>query len=164
MTNFILKAAKPLAGLAVSALIATSAFAGESAPANLRSWAKDAGQSVDAVMAYPRLALLRGEEGNTHFRVTVNADGDVVNVEQTERAFSNMINGAAKKVIQKADFPALPAGKAKMTFGVKLVYAIANSPEEAAALKREGRVTGQELAANGAPMMASIEILEDADE
>ncbi|MCJ9430307.1 TonB family protein [Kordiimonas marina] len=163
MAYSILKTAKPLAAFAVAALMATSAHA--QGTSGLTGWAKDAGKSIDRVMSYPAMAVQHNNEGTARFRVTVDRTGKLLAVSQTVRMDSPTLNGAAKRVINRAKFPALPAsyGKDKMTFAVRLQYAIVASQEEALALKRQGHVTGEALASNAEPMVASIEILSDQD-
>ena len=131
----------------------------------LTGWAKDAGKSVNKVMVYPSMAATYGYQGKAGFKVTVDRAGHVVSFDQTVKADSPLINGAARRVVNRADFPALPAsyGKDTMTFALNLQYTIADGPEQARALKREGRVTGEAVAANSAPMVASIQILDNQD-
>jgi len=163
MAYSLLKTAKPLAAFAFAALMATSVHA-EGMP-GLTGWAKDAGKSIDRVMNYPAMAVKYNDQGTARFQVTVDRAGKVLAFNQTVRAASPTINGAAKRAVSRAKFPALPAsyGKDKMTFAVRLQYAIVSNQAEARALERQGHVTGEALASNKAPMMASIEILSDQD-
>lgn len=157
-----------------NSMIATAALASATmtvsahadADNGLRSWAKSAGTSVNDVMRYPALAIRNGEEGFTNFHVTVDRQGNVVASDLKMSANSGLINAAAKRVVKNADFPALPASYdgEKMTFSLQLTYAIANSFSEEQALKRQGRVTGREIASKGAPMVASIRILDTQGE
>lgn len=163
MAYSILKTAKPLAGLFAAALLATSAHAG--GMPGLTGWAKDAGKSVDRVMSYPSIAANHGYEGKARFRVTVDRAGNLVSFDQMVKAENSIINGAARRVVNRAKFPALPAsyGKNTMTFALNLQYALVADEQAARALKREGHVTGEAVASSGAPMLASIEILSDQD-
>ncbi|WP_417450201.1 energy transducer TonB [Kordiimonas sp.] len=150
------------------AMVATLGVASFIAPASagqddgLRAWAKSAGVSVDDVMVYPAIALRRGEEGFTSIRVTVNRDGDVVATENVMRADRASINAAAKRLLKKVDFPALPADyrAEKLSFALSLNYAIANSASDEVKLKRQGLVSSREIASARGPMSASIRILE----
>ncbi|WP_262691428.1 energy transducer TonB [Kordiimonas aestuarii] len=152
------------------AMAATLGAATFMAPANagqedgLDAWAKSAGVSVDDVMVYPAMALRRGEQGFTSIRVTVNRNGDIVAQENVLRADSSSINSAAKRLLKKVDFPALPADyrAEELSFALTLNYAIANSGAEEASLKREGMVSSREIARARGPVSASIRIL-DAD-
>ena len=151
-----------------AAVAATFGAFALAAPANagqddgLNAWAKSAGVAVDKVMVYPTLALKRGEEGMTRVRVTVDRDGNVVASEKMMKADSWHINAAAKRVLQRADFPALPAAYRgqELSFALQLNYAIAGSAQEAAALERQASVTSREIASNRGPVTASIQILD----
>lgn len=140
----------------------TAAFAGGSGKSALNEWAEDAGVSVDQVMTYPSHAIARGESGNAVFHVTVNRAGDVVDAKQVHRVRGITLNSAARRVIDKADFPALPADYDgdTLAFAVKLKYAIVASQSEAQKLKREGRVSSEQIAGKASPSFASIEILD----
>lgn len=135
----------------------------------LHSWQKKASQSIDTVMYYPAMALRRNKEGFASFRVTIDRSGDVVESEQLERPRNGLINGAAKNVLRKAEFPALPTDYdgETLTFALNLNYAIASSALQARSLKRnlerEGRVTGREIVSRSGPLTASIELLEGGD-
>jgi outer membrane biosynthesis protein TonB len=156
-----IKSATVAAALGSFAL-AMPANAGQDA--ELHAWAKSAGVAVDKVMVYPTMALRRGEEGMTRIRVTVDRDGNIVASEKMLKADSWHINAAANRVLNKADFPALPAAYRgeELSFALQLNYAIADSAQEAAALEREASVTGREIASGRGPVTASIQIL-DAD-
>lgn len=152
--------------VAAAALAATSfgfaAQAGEGS--SLKSWAKEAGVSVDDVMRYPAVAMRRGEQGTATFRVTIDRDGNVVESDTLSGPRSASIKSAARRVVKRADFPALPASYdgEELTFSLQLTYAIAGSAFEQRALEREGRVTGSEVASRRGPVTASIRILNTA--
>ena len=146
-------------------LTATTAQAGGESH-DLKSWAWDAGENVNDAMVYPSFAVRRGEEGSARFRVTVDRDGNVLKAVNTSRAKSNFINSAATRLVKRLDLPALPSGYQgeKLTFALQLNYAIANSLSEERNLKREGFVTGSEVASNGSPLFASIQILSESSD
>jgi TonB family protein len=146
------------------AFLSTSVFA--DADSNLHAWAKAAGQSVDDVMTYPQFAIRAGDEGTAKYRVTIDRDGNVVKAKRTRGTSSRFLNSASRRVVRKADFPAIPEGYEgdTMTFAVQLNYQIADSYFEYRNLKRQGTVTGREVAENRGPLSASIQILSaDAD-
>lgn len=143
---------------AVSAATMFSGAAQAGHDSGLNAWAESAGSSVDKVMTYPVFAARKGDQGYASFRVTVNRAGDVVASDLLQRTDSPLLNSAARRVVERADFPALPAdydGK-ELTFSLQLNYALAGSAMEQRNLMREGRVTGREIAGNRGPLTASI--------
>lgn len=153
--------------VAASALVGGLALgvpaqAGADASGDLYSWSTAAGKSVSSEMKYPAMAILKGSEGTPAYRVTIDRDGDVLSAELVKSSRSGVLNAAAKRAIKRADFPNLPADYRgdKLTFAVKLNYALAYSVKEQKALQRQGRVSSTRIASNGAPVNASVEILE----
>lgn len=161
-TNYIKTGLVAAAAMAAAAMTTGAQAGGDH---SLTSWSEAAGKSVDKVMTYPRLALRKNEQGVTSFRVTVDRQGNVIDSDNLERANSALINSASRNVLKQADFPALPSDfeGEELTFALQLNYAIAGSSFEERALKREGRVTGREVAAARGPVTASIRILDAAD-
>ncbi len=143
----------------LGACLSTSAFA--DADNNLKSWAKGAGESIDNVMKYPQFALRAGDEGSARYRITVDREGNVVKSKRTRGTSSRFLNSASRSVVRKADFPALPEGYEgkTMTFALQLNYQIADNYFEYRNLKRQGIVTGSDVAQNRGPLSASIQIL-----
>lgn len=154
--------------IAAAALAATSfGFAAQAGEASsLKAWAKQAGVSVDDVMHYPAIAMRKGEQGTTTLRVTVDREGQVTNADTLASPRSVSIRSAARNVVKRADFPALPAGYEgeELTFALQLTYAIAGSAYEQRMLERDARVTGREVASKRGPVMASIRVLGQADD
>ncbi len=151
--------------LSLSTVIALgSAFAGEG-PQNLKDWAKEAAVEIDNTMTYPSSALRKRAEGHIVYHVTVDRDGDVLDKELVGRPKDFEIRSLAKNVINRADFPAIPAsyGKDEMTFVLDLTYAIEGSSFHTKMERlREGRVTGGPVTASSGSdtLSAGITILE----
>lgn len=126
----------------------------------LHSWAQQADKSVDKVMVYPSFAVTRGKSGRSTFRVTVDRDGDVIESNLTDWSGDMSLRAAARRVVKRADFPALPASfdDESLTFSLRLNYIIAGSPMEARALLRETEVRGESVA-RGTPVAGRITIL-----
>lgn len=164
MTISILKKSTVAAATLSAALLSGAAQAGHDG--GLAGWVEGAGDSIDSVMNYPAIAARKGEQGYASFRVTVNRAGDVIASDLQQATDSARLNAAARRTLARADFPALPSNYngEKLTFALRLNYVIASSAKEQRQLMREGRVTGREIAANSAPMMASITVLDQAEE
>lgn len=108
------------------------------------------------------MAANSGKEGVASFRVTVDRNGDVLSADLMKKSRSSLLNSAAKRVVKRADFPSLPSDYKgeKLTFALKLKYALAYSAKEQKLLQREGRVSSRRIASNTGPVSASIEILD----
>ncbi|MEX0297629.1 MAG: TonB family protein [Kordiimonas sp.] len=150
----------------VASTIAGSLAFGSAAQAGtdgFSSWTTAAGKSVSSEMRYPAIAVLNGKEGTPTFKVKINRSGDVLSADLTKTSRSGVINAAAKRAIKRTDFPSVPADfeGEELTFSVQLHYALAYSAKEQRYLQRQGRVSSERIASNGAPMTASIEIAEN---
>lgn len=151
------------ASLASLALIGTLAFSGlaqADQDTGLRSWAKQADESVDQVMRYPSFAMKRGYSGRSVFHVTVDRQGNVLKSELVDSAGDVSLRSAANRVVKRADFPALPANydKDQLRFSLRLNYIVAGSPAEARALMRDAQVRSEEIS-SGTPVAGRISIL-----
>lgn len=151
------------ASLASLALIGTLAFAGSAQAdqdTSLRSWAKQADESVDDVMRYPSFAMKRGYSGRSVFHVTIDREGNVLDSELIDSSGDISLRSAASRVIKNADFPALPASydEDRLRFSLRLNYFIAGSPAEARALMRDAQVRSEEIS-SGTPVAGRIGIL-----
>jgi len=117
---------------------------------DLDAWAASASDAVDGAMFYPTGRMLGSGRGTASFRVTIDRDGDVIKAVQTKRLGVGPLNLAAKKVLRRADFPALPADYdgQKLTFVVDLTYGV--SPDSWLNKKalRQGRVSSRQIAAS----------------
>jgi len=155
-------AAVALGGIMLAS-IGASADAGYG---QMDEWTTKANRAVDGVMAYP-VARIRGSgNGVANFQVTVDRDGNVIDREQTRRPPSLVLNMAAKKVLRKADFPALPASyeRETLTFMVQLNYGAGGPGLRETDLLRPGRVTSRQLARGNSPAFASLQIISAEEE
>ena len=130
---------------ALVAAFAMSGIAKADDDSGLYAWAKAADQSVDEVMVYPAIALRRSQSGRSVFQVTVDRSGEVIDASLVENFGAPMLKSAARRVLGKAEFPALPANYRgeQLTFSLRLNYQIVGSEMEARALRRGARVTGE---------------------
>jgi TonB family protein len=159
-TNYLKKTAFAAAAFAA----AGTSFAAQAGDGqSLQTWAKEAGVSVDGAMKYPSIAARKGEQGVTTYRVTIDREGNLLASDRLESARSASINAASARAVRRVNFPALPEGydDEKLTFSLRLTYAIAGSAFEKRALERDGRVTSRELANSGDRLTASISFLQD---
>jgi TonB family protein len=147
--------------LAAATLVASFGFSSSASadaePSGLGLWAYAAGEAIDDVMVYPRFVRGSGN-GTAVFQVTIDENGDVIASRQIDRVHNTILNSAAKKVVRKADFPAIPvsAGRDTLTFELQLTYG-AGGPETE--MLRPGRVTSRQIAGNRSRSMASLRIL-----
>ena len=73
------------------------------------SYTRDLINSIREHQEYPRKALIKKQEGDVTAKVTIAADGSIVNVEITERSGSRILDKAASRIIKKAaPFQAIP--------------------------------------------------------
>jgi len=156
MTIRFMKKTAIVAAVSAATMFSGAALAGQDG--GLEAWAESAGNRVDKVMTYPTFAARKGDQGYASFRVTVNRAGDVVSSDLQQRTNSSILNAAAKSVVSRTDFPALPADYdgEELTFSLQLNYALGGSAMEQRNLMRKGRVTGREVAGKRGPLTASI--------
>lgn len=148
----------------MACLAAPAAMAGGDKDTPLMSWAKEASAAIDDVMVYPAHLARRGKEGQITFRVTIDDEGEVVSMARTAITGARALNSAAKRVIERADWPALTADMDRdtLTFAVQLNYETVSSMKEYNRFMRQPRVTTRQLASTSAPLTASIRILNTA--
>lgn len=151
---------KSVAALALIGGVALTGAAHADQDSGLNAWASQADKSVDEVMVYPTFAAKRALSGQTTFRVTVDRSGDVVDSTLTDTSGDIALRSAARRVVSRADFPALPSSfeSDKLTFSLRLNYLIAGSAAEAKALERGTEVRG-EAVSSGTPIAGRITIL-----
>lgn len=145
----------------VSAFALASSVSADAGYGKLDGWAAKAGTAVDKVMTYPSTRTRGSGNGTAIFRVTVDQEGDVIASEQISRRLGAVLNAAARKVVRKADFPALPSSLDgdSLTFELQLSYGAGGPSLREADLLRPGRVTGSEVAQNRGPVLASLRIV-----
>ncbi len=135
------------APLAVLAGLATSGAANAGDDNGLYACARAADNSVDEVMVYPGFAAKRSQSGRSVYEVTVDRSGNLVDADLIESAGHRSLRTAARKVVEQAEFPALPSDYRgdHLTFSLRLNYIIAGSDMEARALKRRTRVESETI-------------------
>ena len=152
---------KVFAVLVGMAALAGTAHAGQDN--GLYGWAKNADAAVDEVMVYPAFAARRGWSGRSVFTVTVDRNGDVIDSELVSNSGKRSLRTAARKVLARTEFPALPAnyrGK-ELRFRLRLNYFIAGNQAHARALMRSARVRSEEVS-HGMSTAGRITILSQA--
>ena len=150
-------------------IMATAAFAGTASVSatDLTGWAQNAAEAVDAKMTYPTMAMNRNHEGGATLKVTVNRDGDLIASKVISRVGRSSLTSAARSLVKRADFPALPRDFAgnQLTFALKLSYGIAATQTESYKMKHFGTVSTEELASSSnGPLSASVSILTSSGE
>lgn len=159
---------KMKASIAAMALMSGLGYSGSALAdhdGSLQSWAKQADQSVDDVMHYPSFAAKRGESGQSVFSVTVDRDGNVIESTLQSSYGDASLRSAARRVVKRADFPALPANYEEdaLTFSLQLSYHSVGSAAEARALARETEVRSESLS-SGTPVAGRITLLTQASD
>ncbi|MBO6503837.1 MAG: TonB family protein [Kordiimonadaceae bacterium] len=152
--------AKTITAMALAGGMALTGAAQADQYSGLGGWANQADKSVDDVMVYPSFAVKRGLSGRSTFRVTVDRSGEVIESDLTDFSGDRMLKSAARRVLERAEFPALPASynDESLTFSLRLNYLIASSAAEERALLRETEVRG-EAVSRGTPIAGRIAIL-----
>ncbi len=159
----MLKAAAASLGVLIACGFTAAVSAGDDT--GLHGWAKSADASVDKVMHFPSFAVKRGKSGRSVFHVTVDRDGNVIDSDLVENTGDAALRAAARRVVKRANFPALPAGfdDDRLRFSLRLNYIIAGSPMEARALMRETEVRSEAIG-RGTPVAGRITILAQASD
>jgi len=156
-----IKISRTIAALSMAASFALSAGASAgSGYGKLDNWASKANSAVDEVMYYPTTRVRGSGNGNAVFKVTVDRAGDVIASQQLYRPNSLALNRAAKNVLKKADFPALPGSfeQDTLTFELQLSYGVGGSGMRERDLLRPGRVTSRQIAGRDGPAVAALRI------
>ena len=151
-----------MAVMAVAGLMASAPAAFADADSDIiNGWAVEASQSVDDVMVYPRLTIRGSGIGSAAFRVTVNRDGDVIASKQTRRITGSILNIAAKRVVKRADFPALPESYEgdKLTFLLRLNYGVGTGFFKEEKSLKPGRVRSRQIASTGRAVGSALKVI-----
>jgi len=129
----------------------------------LQTWVRDADAAIDDVMVFPAYAAKRGHSGRSVFTVTVDRSGNVIDSEMVTHSGISRLKSAAKTVLRKVEFPALPANydSQELRFSLRLSYINASSPAAARALERRTLVRSEKLA-SGRPVAGRITVLSSA--
>ncbi len=132
-------------GLALLSVLGTAASADQDN--HLKNWVKAADAAVDDVMKYPLFAKRNGQSGWSEFTVTIDRTGEIVASDLVASYGRRRLQSAAKRVLEKVEFPAIPSNYEdnRLTFRLQLSYLLASSASKTHALQRITRVRGEEL-------------------
>ncbi|WP_444998240.1 TonB family protein [Aliikangiella sp. IMCC44359] len=73
------------------------------------SYTRDLINSIRRYQEYPRKALVDRKEGDVTAKVTINSEGEIIDIELTERSGSRILDRAVGRIIKKAaPFQAIP--------------------------------------------------------
>lgn len=90
-------------------------------PSNLNDWIDQASKAVEAKMEYPKTATLLGETDTNTFVVTVNRQGDILEVTKNSKTKRTYFNKASSRALRYVDLPDLPSSYKKDTLSFALV-------------------------------------------
>ena len=76
----------------------------------MASYARRLLARLDQYKRYPSLSLRRGEEGTVTIRLTLAADGRLVDIQTTDDAPARLVEASLAAVRSAAPFPPLPSG------------------------------------------------------
>ncbi len=75
------------------------------------AWAKKVGQIISANYAYPRSAVLRGEQGSARVKIAFSGAGKILSVDLVKSTGSAILDREAIRIPRKVDtYPAPPTG------------------------------------------------------
>ena len=97
-----------------------SAQAGD-APSNLNDWKAQASSAIGDKVKYPETASLIGDNGSNSFVVTVNRQGDILDVTKSLKAKSDYFDAASYRALNYVDLPNLPSSYKADTYSFKVV-------------------------------------------
>lgn len=109
-----------VAMLALFVLIAVPAEA-----LDMKTWTKDVMKKVRKEQRYPRSAMNREIEGQAKVKLTIDAGGNILNSEITQKTGAAVLDREIPKLVQRLNpLPALPAGKDSLTFTLPVTWAL----------------------------------------
>ncbi|MCC3862583.1 TonB C-terminal domain-containing protein [Pseudemcibacter aquimaris] len=111
---------KPLLFTAAALGMFTTSLNAAEAPSSISEWASEASKAIEAKMEYPETAIKSVEIDSNKFVLTVNHDGDVLDVEKLNKAEQTYFDQASYDAIRDADLPDLPKSYKKDTATVVL--------------------------------------------
>lgn len=86
-----------------------------SLPAHADDWSKSVVSLIGKNQSYPRSAQVRKEEGVTKVSLSIEADGNISNIEVTQSSGSDILDRESQKIFEKiGKFPPPPAGATKI--------------------------------------------------
>ena len=81
-------------------------------------------------MEYPKTAAMTGETDTHTFVVTVNRQGDILEITKGDKVKRNYFDAASNRVLRYVDLPDLPASYEKDTLSFALVLDYSNNENE----------------------------------
>lgn len=119
-------------------LFAVSALAADK-PSTLNEWVKQSSSAIEAKMEYPETTSMLGETDTNTYVVTVNRQGDILEVTKGDKAKSQYFSIASNRALRYVDLPDLPASYKKDTLSFVLVldYYDRDDPEQTQDAKPE---------------------------
>ena len=104
------------AGVALAALVLSSATVPVTALAQPAAWIAQVARAIAAKQTYPRVAQMRGEEGTAKVKVYISASGAVERTELVAPSGSATLDKEALALPTRAGtLPAPPAGATSVT-------------------------------------------------
>lgn len=110
-------------------MIAVSAQAADK-PSTIKEWVKQASSAIEEKMEYPKTAAMTGETDTHTFVVTVNRQGDILEITKGDKVKRNYFDAASNRALRYVDLPDLPASYEKDTLSFALVLDYSNSENE----------------------------------
>lgn len=110
-------------------MIAISAQAADKA-STINEWVKQAGSAIEEKMEYPKTAAMTGETDTHTFVVTVNRQGDILEITKGDKVKRNYFDSASNRALRYVDLPDLPASYEKDTLSFALVLDYSNDQDE----------------------------------
>ncbi len=99
-------------------------------PSTINEWVKQAGSAIEEKMEYPKTAAMTGETDTHTFVVTVNRQGDILEITKGDKVKRNYFDNASNRALRYVDLPDLPASYAKDTLSFALVLDYSNNEDE----------------------------------
>lgn len=107
------------ATVAAMSLYSLSAHAAQT-PSDLDQWKDQASKAISDKVDFPETANLLGETDSNIFVVTVNRQGDILDVSKSVKAERNYFDAASFRALRYVDLPDLPASYKADTFSFSL--------------------------------------------
>ncbi len=111
-------------------------------PSTINEWVEQASTAIEEKMEYPDTAALTNETDTHTYVVTVNRQGDILDVTKGEKESQEYFAQASGKALRYVDLPDLPASYKKDTLSFALVLDYTNQDVEE---PKQTQVAKQEL-------------------
>jgi len=133
-------------------------------------WMNEAADALDENMAYPRQAQRKRQGGLARVNVTIDQTGAITSYDVTKSTGSRLLDREVEATFERIGaFPAPEFSDSDtVTLNVSMNYLMAHTARDYVKLTRQyenkGRVTTRRVAStNGAPVLASIEVISSDD-